>query len=200
MGGPTHGLIRICGHVRFTSTVTLRLVEPADSPRLAEAYARNRSHLARWEPTRTEELFTAARHVDDITRVLESHRNGSAIPLVLTTGEEVVGRVTLSGITRGAFQSASLGYWIDARHAGHGIMSTAVAAVLAIARDDLRLHSLQAGTLIRNEASQRVLKRAGFEQIGLAPRHLRIAGAWQDRALFQRILRDRPGHDQPGHD
>jgi len=180
----------MCRPVRINDTVTLRLVEHADSRQLADSHSRNRTHLAPWEPARTEEFFTEAWHADDIVTLLASHRAGSALPLVLATSDQILGRVMLTGITRGALQSASLGYWMDARHAGHGIMSAAVAAVVTMARDDLGLHRLQAETLIHNEPSQRVLNRAGFERIGLAPRYLRSAGAWQDHALFQRILHD----------
>ena len=67
-------------------------------------------------------------------------------------------------------------------------MTAAVDAVLTVARDDLHLHRVEAATLLHNAASQRILLRAGFERIGLAPRYLRIAGEWQDHALFQRIL------------
>ena len=180
----------MCHPVRINATVSLRLVEQVDSRPLAEAHSRNRAHLAPWEPARTEEFFTEAWHENDISTLLETHRTGSALPLVLATDDEILGRVMLTGIIRGALQSASLGYWIDARHVGLGIMSAAIAAVLTIARDDLRLHRVQAETLANNLASQRVLQRAGFERIGHAPRYLRIAGAWQDHELFQRILHD----------
>jgi ribosomal-protein-alanine N-acetyltransferase len=96
--------------------------------------------------------------------------------------------VNLSDIVRGVFCNAHLGYWVDARLAGRGIMSAAVEAAAVHARDDLGLHRLQAATLAHNDASQRVLERTGFERIGVAPQYLKIAGRWQDHVLFQRIL------------
>lgn len=174
--------------VRISDTVTLRLLEPADAERVAAAYTRNRAHLAPWEPARPEAFFTTAWHEDDIAKNLVVFRGDASVPLVLATGDTVIGRATLSGITRGAFQSASLGYWIDSQYAGQGLMSAAVEAVLTMARNNLGLHRVEAATLIHNVASQRVLERTGFEQIGMAPRYLRIAGTWQDHKLFQRIL------------
>jgi ribosomal-protein-alanine N-acetyltransferase len=67
-------------------------------------------------------------------------------------------------------------------------MTAAVGVAVNLARDDLRLHRIQAGTLPHNVASQTVLKRCGFIEFGLAPEYLRIAGRWQDHRLFQRIL------------
>jgi len=178
--------------VDISPTVTLRLVEEADASQLAAAYVRNRQHLAPWEPERPDAYFAADWHEGDIAGLRAAYHAGFTLPLVLAAGDTVIGRVTLSGIVRGAFQSASLGYWIDEQHAGRGLMSAAVNAVLVVARDNLRLHRIEAATLVHNAASQRVLFRAGFEQIGLAPRYLRIAGAWQDHVLFQRILENGP--------
>ena len=51
-----------------------------------------------------------------------------------------------------------------------------------------KTYRLQAATLTHNAASRKVLERAGFTEIGLAPAYLKIAGAWQDHILYQRIL------------
>jgi ribosomal-protein-alanine N-acetyltransferase len=63
-----------------------------------------------------------------------------------------------------------------------------VADVIEVAFGELRLHRLQAGTLVDNVASQRVLEKNGFELIGLARRYLQIAGGWRDHLLYQRTV------------
>jgi ribosomal-protein-alanine N-acetyltransferase len=52
---------------------------------------------------------------------------------------------------------------------------------------ELDLHRAEAATLVENVASQRVLEKAGFERIGLAPRYLRVNDVWRDFFLFQRL-------------
>ena len=52
------------------------------------------------------------------------------------------------------------------------------------------LHRVEAATLVGNLRSQAVLRRNGFTLIGTAPRYLRIAGAWRDHLLFQRLADD----------
>ena len=108
--------------------------------------------------------------------------------MVVTADDEIVGRVNLNNIVRGAFLSADLGYWIDANRQGRGLGSRAVSRAIDHARDELGLHRLQAAALTHNAASQAVLSHNGFERIGLAPRYLLIAGRWQDHVLFQRLL------------
>ncbi len=170
--------------------VVLRVLHRDDGPALAAAYARNREHLEPWEPTRPTAFYDADYQTQRIPVQLLEHLNGRSVPLVLEREGEIVGRVNLSDIVRGAFCSAHLGYWVDARLAGRGIMSAAVEAAAVHARDALGLHRIQAATLLHNTASQRVLERSGFERIGTAPRYLQIAGRWQDHVLFQRILHD----------
>ena len=49
---------------------------------------------------------------------------------------------------------------------------------------------MQAGTLLHNHASRRVLAKNGFTEIGVAPRYINIAGRWQDHVLHQRLVDD----------
>lgn len=80
--------------------------------------------------------------MEAVARLLDQHAEGTALPLVLVDGPELIGRVALSSITRGPFQNAHLGYWISRSRAGAGIMSLAVGAVVAVARDGPGLHRL----------------------------------------------------------
>ncbi|KJL31757.1 GNAT family N-acetyltransferase [Microbacterium azadirachtae] len=171
--------------------ILLRPLLAGDGEELAAAYSRNRVHLEPWEPLRSEEFFTGPRQHQLIAESLRAVADGRGASYVLEDGaHRIVGRANLSDIVRGAFWSAHLGYWIDGRLAGRGLMRCAVDLVCALARDDLGLHRVQAATLVHNEASQRVLRATGFTEIGPAPRYLRIAGEWQDHLLFQRILEE----------
>jgi ribosomal-protein-alanine N-acetyltransferase len=168
--------------------VRIRLLRGSDAERLGAAYRRNRDHLAPWEPTRSAEFFTTEGQSANIGGKLAMFGAGTGVPWVLLAGGEAVGTMTLSGIVRGPVLSANLGYWVDQDFNGRGIGSAAVAHVVGAASTALGLHRIQAATLPHNAASQRVLQRAGFQQIGHAPEYLQIAGAWQDHLLFQRIL------------
>jgi ribosomal-protein-alanine N-acetyltransferase len=100
----------------------------------------------------------------------------------------IIGAVTLTGIVRGPFCSANLGYWVDAAFGRRGIGSAAVGFAADQARSVLGLHRVQAATLLHNEPSRKVLVRAGFQEIGVAGQYLKIAGQWQDHLLHQLIL------------
>jgi [ribosomal protein S5]-alanine N-acetyltransferase len=172
----------------LVGTVRIRVLRASDPELMCAAYLRNREHLAPWEPLRAEEFFTVDGQMVSVQSKLALFIAGSDVPWVLTDGEAIVGLMTLSGIVRGPFLSAHLGYWVDKDYTGRGIGSAAVAFAVDEARDELGLHRLQAATLQHNAASQTILKRSGFTEIGVAPAYLKIAGGWQDHILFQRIL------------
>lgn len=97
------------------------------------------------------------------------------------------GRVTVSNVAYGPFCSGSLGYWVAAHRAGHGVATRAVAQVVDECFAEHGLHRVEAATLVDNLPSQAVLRRNGFTVIGRAPGYLRIAGGWRDHLLFQRL-------------
>ncbi|MEV0385991.1 GNAT family N-acetyltransferase [Nonomuraea sp. NPDC050643] len=178
--------------VTLAGDVVLRPVTERDTEALVDAYIRNRDHLRRWEPSRPAEFFTHAGQAERLKSLLEQQARGGAVAWVLADGERVVGRMTLSTIVRGPFLSADLGYWLDAGYTGRGLATQGVRAVCRMADQELGLHRIAASTLLDNVASQTVLRKAGFEPYGLAPRYLAIDGKWQDHRLFQRILHERP--------
>jgi ribosomal-protein-alanine N-acetyltransferase len=168
--------------------VTLRALTKDDAAAIARAYGRNREHLAPWEPTRPEAFYTEEWHKEHLWAQVLENSTGRALYTVLEVDGEIVGRLNLTDIVHGAFENGHVGYWLDARFTGRGLMTRAIEALAEHARDELGLHRLQAATLPHNEASQAVLTRAGFQQIGFAPGYLRIAGQWQAHVLFQLLL------------
>jgi [ribosomal protein S5]-alanine N-acetyltransferase len=172
-----------------TSPVT-RLITVEDAPELASLLRDNRDFMASWEPLREPSYFTSQGQVETIRAALAEHGRGGNLPHVIVADGHVVGRITLNGIVRGAFQSCSVGYWVGEAWNGRGLASEALGEIVAIAFGELGLHRIQAETLLHNIASQRVLAHHGFERFGMAPKYLNIAGQWQDHEMYQLIRND----------
>ncbi len=116
-------------------------------------------------------------------------REGSAMPFVVTWAGDMVGQVTVNGITRGSALWGSIGYWVARSHAGRGITPTAVALVTDHLFTKAGLHRVEISIRPENIASLRIVEKLGFTEIGLAPGYLHIAGDWRDHRVFQ-LLRD----------
>ncbi|MFH8570460.1 GNAT family N-acetyltransferase [Streptomyces sp. NPDC017993] len=183
---------------QITPDVSLRPPTPEDAAGLARAYLRSREHLRPWEPDRDEAFFTPAGQSARLRMQLAEKSAGRLMPLLMVResqdaagSSDVVGAINLTNITLGPLRSATVGYWIDASHLGRGLATAALKAVCTAADAQLGLHRLEAGTLLENAASQRVLIKCGFVPFGVAEKYLHIHGAWRDHRLFQKILNDR---------
>lgn len=177
------------GEIRLTDDVVLRPVQPADAAAYARAYTRNSAHLESWEPIRPDDFYTEAGQLSRLKRFDEDRREGRTERWTFDLGDgEVYGSITLGAIELGIFLNARMGYWLDASLNGRGLTSAGVNAVCDTARQRWNLHRIEAGTNVDNIASQRVLAKCGFEEIGLSRAHLYINGRWSDSKQFHRIL------------
>ena len=93
---------------------------------------------------------------------------------------DLVGVINLSEIVRGSFQSAYLGYYGFAAHAGSGRMSAGMRLVLRRAFTELGLHRVEANIQPENADSIELVRRLGFVREGYSPRYLKIRGRWRD--------------------
>jgi ribosomal-protein-alanine N-acetyltransferase len=165
-----------------------RLLTLDDAPVLAEVLRADREFQAPWSPIRPERYFTHEGQRAVALDALRQYEAGSIVPhVILDEGGQVAGRITLNEIARGPFLSCRVGYWVVSEANGRGLASAALANMKRVAFGELGLHRIEAGTLLHNEKSQRVLLRNGFTQFGIAPKYLNIAGEWQDHAMFQVI-------------
>lgn len=166
---------------------TTRLITTGDAAELTALLLANREFLAPWEPVRSDEFFTEENQRAIIEGDLGAHEQGTKLPhVILDDDGRLIGRITLNGIVQApSFRSCSMGYWVGADANGRGHATAAVREIVRVAFTELGLHRVQAEILLHNAGSQRVLERNGFERYGMAPAYLRIAGRWQDHAMYQ---------------
>lgn len=165
----------------------LRRVGRGDAAELAALLSENRDYFERWIPARPDDYFTADGQRTQIDAALRAYQEGTALPCVMVEGSRIVGRIALTTIQRDGLFSATLGYSVARTSAGRGHASAAVAQMCDLAFGDLGLHRVEAGTVVTNLASQRVLERNGFARLCMAPSYVLVAGRWRDAALFQKL-------------
>jgi ribosomal-protein-alanine N-acetyltransferase len=171
-------------------SVSIRPLQVRDAELLAALYAENRAFLEPFDPPRPEGFPTAAAQRREL-RALEQERAADRLERFLISADgEPAGIISASRISRGPFQNAGLGYWVVERLNGRGIATRAVGLVCDWGFGKAGFHRLEAATLVDNTASQTVLRRNRFTEIGLSPKYLFIAGAWRDHILFARTVED----------
>ena len=178
-----------------TRLVTERLVlrPPGEehAQTISRALARNTEHLARVSPSARQSASLV-----DVARRIASERaefkRGTAFAFYAfhkyvaprDFSAEVLAKVVLSGVHRGALEGAYLGYWVDRSQEGKGVAFEAVRAIMRFAFEDVRLHRLQAAIQPWNDRSIALAVRLGFRHEGIARRYLNVGGGWQDHAIY----------------
>ena len=170
------------------ATTSVRLIELADAPVIAEHLARDAEVTSRWVPARLPEFYSVEGQVKRIELLLDQLHDGLSWPGVIVTNGVPIGQITITGILRGPFQKGFLGYWVASTFQNKGHASRAVALVLRVMSDELGLHRAEAFTQVENVASQQVLKNNGFSSWGLAHSHIYIANEWRDEVFWEQTL------------
>lgn len=172
--------------------VRLRAPRMGDHAEWAELRHASHAFLQPWEPTwPSDDLSRAAfrRRLAVYARDADAG-HGFAFFVFREGSGELVGGVNLRDVRRGVSQSGAIGYWAGEAYARHGHTGAAVRAVAEFAFGRLGLNRLEAACVPENEASRRLLERAGFSYEGRARAYLKINGVWRDHLLFGRL---RPG-------
>ncbi|WP_425270949.1 GNAT family N-acetyltransferase [Paenibacillus ferrarius] len=164
----------------------MKLLEMKDAEAILDIKRRNRDFFQPFEPIRDESHFTLEGQENEIAIGIQGAQNDQSyfFGIFLKKNDELVGRIALTGIARGVFQNAFMGYYIDQKYNGKGYATAAVSLCVEIAFSELNLHRVEASVMPRNLPSIRVLEKAGFRHEGLAKTYLKINGAWEDHKIF----------------
>lgn len=172
--------------------VRLRPLHRRDRDAWRAVRERNAAWLTPWEATAPPGTGRPASFEELVRGLRRLARQGQALPFVIEVDGRLVGQVTVSNIVRGSAQFASLGYWIDQRVAGRGIVPRAVAVTVDHCFAVLGLHRMEIAIRPENSNSLRVAEKLGLREVGYARRFLHIDGAWRDHRLFEIDREDVP--------
>lgn len=176
---------------RFDDTSTLRLVPL--TRRWADEWFRVRNEswdwLSPWEATVPPGSGAAAPGFGKFVRVMNRlARRGEALPwvILLDSGarSDLVGQLTVTGITGGSSAWAQIGYWVAATQAGRGIAPLATAMAADHCWNELHLHRIEIVVRPENRPSIRVVEKLGFRYEGIRPKYLHINGDWRDHTVW----------------
>ncbi len=172
----------------YGKRVMLRPLITSDFAAWREVRVRNESWLVPWEPmrqpgladpTRDRTAFEARCHARERERAADH-----AYPFALFVDQQLAGEVNLNNVTRGALQSATVGYWIDQDRAGQGYIAEGVVVLARFAFEQLDLHRIEVCIVPRNVNSRRVMDKLRIRSEGVAERYLEIGGVWEDHVRY----------------
>lgn len=172
--------------------VYVRSIRARDARPLRALLKSNRSWLEKWEATIPG--YSEFPPVGDIIRsLLRLAKQNQAAPFIIEHDGDVVGQVTVSGLSFGSLSSGSIGYWISQDRAGKGITPTAVALVADWCFTGLGIHRIEICIRPENVSSLRIVRKLGMRYEGLRRRYIHIDGDWRDHFCFAVTIDEVPG-------
>ncbi len=175
--------------------VALRPVRLRDGSDWSRIRIRDERHLSPWEPTMPGGWMRRNAPAEWPGRWLQLRsvaRRGLALPFAVTLDGAFVGHVIVGNVLREPLLAAYIGYWLDSRVTGGGVITAAVALVADHCFGPVGLHRLEATVRPENGASIRVLEKLGFRQEGLFRRYLEIDGRWRDHHCYAMTSDEQP--------
>jgi ribosomal-protein-alanine N-acetyltransferase len=166
--------------------IYIRPLRLDDTESLLQLRLRNRIFLEPFEPRQPESHFTFEGQQKAVEQVMKNWEEGTGygFGIFIKETDALIGRVTLSNVVRGAWQSCTIGYFLDQTFNGQGIMTKAVRLAIEFAFNEADLHRVQAAIMPHNIASIRVIEKIGFHYEGLAKYYLKINGKWEDHLIY----------------
>lgn len=166
--------------------ITLRPLRLRDRRAWLSIRKSNRTWLSQWEATSPieQENQSLPSYFGMVNHHKVEGRAGRSLTLAIWFEKDLIGQITLGGISYGAYRGGHIGYWIDERYANKGITTRAVRRLTTYGFEELGLHRIEINLRPENAASKRVAEKAGYTFEGLRPRYLHIDGSWRDHLCY----------------
>lgn len=176
------------GTILVHEPVYLRQPNLGDHEAWAALREQSRGALVKWEDAWSLEDLTAASFRRKLKLYAAAAARGRGLYYFVFSQKDnaLLGGATLSNIVNGAYQAATISYWIGSAHQRCGFGAAAVHALQAQAFETLGLRRLVAACQPENVISQRLLLKCGFRIEGRAIDYLKINGEWRDHLIYAR--------------
>ena len=140
----------------------LALVQPSFAKDYLRIIKPNQTDFSRFLPWAASELNEDF-FLKYVNKSLHSYADSVTLPCSIICHDELVGNIDFHQIDY-SVKKANIGYWLDPKYRGHGIVAKSVQAFVNIGFNEMDLAKIEIWTSIENKDSCAVAERAGFTQ------------------------------------
>jgi ribosomal-protein-serine acetyltransferase len=168
--------------------IEIRLLEPGDAEAVFAAADHDRAYLRKWLPwvDRTHSAEDVRHFILEVVSPQWADNRGPQCGIWVDGS--LAGSVGCHAIDW-ANCSCSIGYWIESRRQGQGIVTRSVCEMLNYLFESMRLHRVVIQCAVGNHRSCAIPERLGFTKEGVLRQAERVGARWLDLATWS-ILED----------
>jgi len=175
--------------IKIDNEIHLELAHPSHAKEAFEIVNRNRELFGQWflwvEHTESEEDSRKF-----LEGTLKEYANQESITYMVFYCNQLVGDVSLFDIGKGyGIRGGEIGYWLDAKVQGKGIIHKAVKKMVKIGFGEYKLDKIYIRCDVPNIASANVPKRLGFVHEGRSRACSKVNGVLMDMDIYG-LLKD----------
>ena len=146
--------------ITLKNGIELKLATESDASELFRVVNGCRKYLAEWLPWVEESKFEK----DTLEFILarkRAYKEGRGLTCTIRFDSKIVGIISFIGFNKNT-ASAEIGYWIQEKSQGHGIISQSCAALVAYGFETLKLNRIVIRCAEENVKSRAIPERLGF--------------------------------------
>jgi ribosomal-protein-serine acetyltransferase len=167
---------------------SLKVRKLEDAEAFFEVVDRNRTYLREWLP------WVDATKIAEDTRIyiqecLENIEKGTGYDLGMCFEDQWVGSIGLNSISA-TDRKADIGYWLDQKYEGKGLMAKAVQALVKHSFTEMNLNRLTIMAAVENTKSRAIAERLGFVQEGVCRQDEWLYDRFIDLAIYSLLRSD----------
>ncbi|MBL8004394.1 MAG: GNAT family N-acetyltransferase [Candidatus Kapabacteria bacterium] len=172
-----------------TDRLTLKTLTKASKEKVRLYYAENEDFFAPWQGKYDATFLQSSSIEYMLERQTQDFENGSLLKFWFfqksdTQCKTIIGECTFSNIRRANAMNCRLGYNIHHKYKQQGFMIEALDEAIRFVFRGMQMHRIESHVMPKNEASIKVLNKAGFIFEGISYEYLRVNGVWEDHYCY----------------
>jgi ribosomal-protein-serine acetyltransferase len=172
-------------HQRFTPRLVLRPFRRRDVASIHEAVGASIEDLRLWLPWASRN-YTKSVSQHFVRDSISAWAEGRAFDFTIRRPDESDRHLGNVSVWHTSQQNAvgEIGYWVRSDETRQGICTEAVAGLLQIAFEELKMHRVTLRIAVGNTASERVAEKLGFLLEGTLRDDVKIGTKWLDHTIW----------------
>lgn len=176
-----------------TDRLVLKILDEFHGQEVLGFYKKNEKIFGKFDGIKPNNYYTR-RYQEEVLRLeyqAAIHGQGVRFYAYLKgRPERIIGTVSLQNLLPLPYESGIIGYRFDGACHGKGYATEAVARLVQIGFEELRLKRIAAYVQSENKASVRLLERVGFEKEGIARSFAKIGNVRKDHEQWAIVKED----------